>query len=97
MIKDSHNGFHVFCQFYRNETWYYIDARGITTSFDEFIDGVKEFVKGEYSIRPVEQKDINDWEKEFEYNEEAYKFSEAVIKEYSEYYTCNYLRVGTLK
>ena len=30
-------GFHAFCQLYKAGTWYYIDARGITSSFDEFM------------------------------------------------------------
>ena len=32
-------GFHAFCQVYKNRQWYYVDARGITSSFDEFLAG----------------------------------------------------------
>jgi hypothetical protein len=80
-------GFHAFCQIYRNRQWYYVDARGITSSFDEFMEGIKTFVTDEYTIRPVESDDIKGWEEDSNYNEEAYAFSEAVINKYQECYT----------
>ena len=78
--------FHVFCQVYKNRKWYYIDARGITDSFDEFMVVGKEFVSSEYTIRPLDEKDINEWEKDAEYDDEAYAFAEAVIEKYRECY-----------
>lgn len=85
--EKNKKGFHAFCQIYHNRKWYYIDARGITSSFDEFIEVARTFVQEEYVIRPVEPNDIEEWERDSEYNEEAYAFSEAVIKKYIECYT----------
>ena len=47
----------------------------------------REFVSDEYTIRPVTPDDIEEWEKDSDYNEEAYAFSEAVIEKYKECYT----------
>ena len=79
--------FHAFCQIYKDGTLYYIDARGITSSFDEFMKVAKDFVLGEYTIRTVTSNDIEELEKDSNYNKEAYDFSEAVINKYKEYYT----------
>lgn len=79
-------GFHAFCQIYRNRKWFYVDARGITSCFSEFMDVAKTFVTDEYTIRPVSSDDIEEWEKGSQYNGEAYAFSEAVINEYQECY-----------
>jgi hypothetical protein len=46
----------------------------------------KEFVSSEYTIRPLDEKDINEWEKDAEYDDEAYAFAEAVIEKYRECY-----------
>lgn len=78
--------FHAFCQIHIDKQWYYVDARGITSSFDEFINGVKSFVGNEFTIRKMSQIDIDNWEKECKYNSEAYAFSEAIINKYSECY-----------
>ena len=80
------HGFHVFCQIYKTGQVYYVDARGITSNFSEFMDKAKEFVSDEYIIRPVDSKDIDEWERDFDYNEEAYAFAEAVIKKYKACY-----------
>ncbi len=80
-------GFHAFCQVYKNGRLYYVDARGMTTSFDEFMVVGREFVRGEYTIREATQDVIEEWESGSEYNDEAYAFAEAVIKEYIECYT----------
>lgn len=79
--------FHSFCQIYRKKRWYYIDARGITTSFDEFMEIAQNFVTDEYTIRPVGPDDINEWKKDSYYNDEALAFAEAVIRKYKRYYT----------
>lgn len=84
--KDG-KGFHAFCQINKGKTWCYIDARGITTSFDEFMSVAAEFVSGEYTIKEVTSDIIKDWEKDIPYNEEAYAFAEAVINKYRNYYT----------
>ena len=79
-------GFHAFCQVYKRGRWYYIDARGATTSFNEFMDIAKQFVSDEYVIRPIDDNDIAKWEEDPYYEEEAYKFAEAVIESYKECY-----------
>lgn len=84
--QKDRRGFHAFCQIYKNKKWYYIDARGITTSFDEFMDIAKRFVSDEFIIRPVNSSDIDEWEDD-DYYEEACAFAEAVIEKYKECYT----------
>ncbi|MCD8074214.1 MAG: hypothetical protein LUF27_04105 [Lachnospiraceae bacterium] len=79
-------GFHVLCQVYKNRKLYYIDARGVTTSFDEFMTVAKEFVHGEFVIRPVEKADFDGWEKD-DYNSEGLAFAEEFIREYRDCYT----------
>ena len=78
--------FHAFCQIYKNREWYYIDARGITTSFDEFMEVAQEFVTDSYTIRAVNDQDIEEWKAD-DYFEEALSFAEAVIEKYIECYT----------
>ena len=68
---DNKKGFHAFSQVYKNRTWYYIDARGVTTSFDEFMDIAKTFVTDEYIIRPIEFSDIEEWNVDDNYTEEG--------------------------
>lgn len=85
--ESSKKGFHVFCQVYKNGTLFFVDARGITSSFSEFMFGIKLFVNDECVIRPVTVSDIEEWEADCEYNKEAYAFSEAVIRKYMDYYT----------
>ena len=80
-------GFHAFCQIYKKGKWYYIDARGITTSFDEFMKVAGSFVSDEFTIRPIDSSDIEEWKKDDNYFTEACLFAEAVIKEYKECYT----------
>ena len=88
IIRGNNNkGFHAFCQIYKCGLWYYVDARGITTSFDEFMTVAKDFVSDEYTISPVTADIIEEWERDSEYNEEAYAFAEAIIRKYKSYYT----------
>lgn len=84
---NNKRGFHAFCQVFKNGNWYYVDARGVTSSFDEFMSIAKRFVTDEYTIRPIIHKDIEEWESGSEYNEEAYAFAEAIIQEYRDCYT----------
>ena len=85
--ETDRKGFHAFCQVYKNGRLYYIDARGVTSSFDEFMVVAKEFVRGEYTIKEVTQEIIDEWESGSEYNDEAYAFAEAVIRKYIDCYT----------
>lgn len=84
---NNKKGFHAFCQVYRDREWYYIDARGVTSSFDEFMDGVKIFVSDEYTIRLVSDDDIRKWSTDSNYDKEAYEFAEAVIRNFLGCYT----------
>ncbi len=84
--KDD-KSFHAFCQVYRKGVSYFIDARGITSSFDEFMCIARRFVGDEFIIRLVTADDIESWKQDSDYDEEAFAFSEAVIKEYKECYT----------
>ena len=83
--KDK-KGFHAFCQVYKNYQQFYVDARGVTASFDEFMDVAGDFVTGEFIVREITPQDIEKWENTEDCYEEALLFSEAVIKEYEECY-----------
>ncbi len=85
--ETDRRGFHAFCQVYKNGKLYYVDARGMTSSFDEFMLLARKFVRGEYTIKRATQDVIEEWESGSEYNEEAYAFAEAVIRKYIECYT----------
>ena len=63
-----------------------MDARGITSSFDEFMVVASEFVGDEYIIRPVTLGDIEEWKNDSNYEDEALSFAEAVIEKYKDYY-----------
>ena len=79
-------GFHVFCQIYRDKSWYFFDARGITSSFREFMNGLEVFIHDEFTIRPVTPEDKQRWESGDYYYKEGYMFAEEVIREYRECY-----------
>lgn len=88
VIEDKNGkGFHAFCQIYKRGKWYYVDARGVTSSFDEFMKVASEFVSDEYTINPATSDVIAEWENGGDYNEEAYAFAEAVISKFRDYYT----------
>lgn len=78
--------FHAFCQVYRENWCYYIDARGATTSFDEFMDVAGDFVTGEFIIRGIDTQDIEKWKIDEDYLKEALLFAETVIKNFEECY-----------
>lgn len=86
---NNKKSFHAFCQVYKAGKWYYIDARGVTSSFDEFMVVAKKFVTDEYIIRPVLEEDIFEWktDKDDEYRKEACEFAETIIEKYKECYT----------
>ena len=81
--------FHVFCQVHKDGRWFYIDARGVTSSFNEFMDIAKVFVSDEYTIKSVDQSDIDEWKKDDNYYDEAVAFSEAIIGKYKTFYSVN--------
>lgn len=73
--------FHAFCQTNLNGKTAYIDARGVTTSFDEFMEVAKEFVEDPYNIRRIDEKDIARWQCSSDNShEEHLALAEAVIK-----------------
>ena len=71
---------------YKNHQHFYIDARGVTTSFDEFMDVAGDFVNDEFIVRKTTPQDIEEWENNEDYYEEALAFAEAVIRDYEECY-----------
>ena len=83
---NNKRGFHAFCQIYKNNQCFYVDARGITSSFDEFMCVASEFVKDEYTIRAIEDDDIEEWKNNSNYHAEALVFAEAVIEKFKECY-----------
>lgn len=78
--------FHAFCQAYSKNRHYYIDARGVTTSFDEFMDVAEDFVTGEFNIREIDSQDIERWKIDEVYFKEALLFAETVIKNFEDCY-----------
>lgn len=74
-------GHHVFCQATFEGKNAFIDARGVTTSFDEFMEVAGEFVKGPFVIRHIDEKDIAEWQSSSDNShEEHLSLAEAVIK-----------------
>ena len=78
--------FHAFCQVAKNDELYYIDARGVTTSFNEFLEIARFFVSNDYCIREITSTDFAIWNSNEEYLQEALDFAEAVIKDHEENY-----------
>lgn len=79
--------FHAFCQIYKGFKWYYVDARGITSSFNEFMDVAQKFVSDEYIIKLASSCDIEEWKTDSVNDKEAYAFAEAIINKHMDYYT----------
>lgn len=72
---------HVFCQATLDGKIALIDARGVTTSFDEFMEVAGEFVKGPFVIRRINEKDIAGWQSSSDNSHEEHRaLAEAVIK-----------------
>lgn len=61
-------GHHVFCQATIDGKNAFIDARGVTTSFDEFMEVAAEFVQGPFEIRRVNENDIAEWQRNSDTN-----------------------------
>lgn len=79
---NNKRGFHAFCQIYKNNQCFYVDARGITSSFDEFMCVASEFVKDEYTIRAIEDDDIEEWKNNSNYHAEALVFAEETVSSF---------------
>lgn len=87
MESEDKKGFHAFCKVSRNQKSYYIDARGVTTSFEEFMTVASLFVGDQYTMRPATAEDVEGWEGDGEYYEHAFSFSKVFIDDHKEYYT----------
>lgn len=86
IIKSNTKGMHAFCRKSVGEKIYYIDVRGVTSSFDLFIQGL--LIEGEYVIRKMSFEERNDMYTEDEkYADEYRKFAERIILEYRKFYT----------
>ena len=79
-------GCHAFCQVCIDNRLYYVDARGMTSSFDEFMEIARQFVNGEYIIRFASPDEVVEWKSD-DYYEEASSFAESIIEKYKECYT----------
>lgn len=66
---------------------YFVDVRGITTDFSEFMKDVNEFVDGEYTVRPLLEEDVKSWETDSYFRKEGYGFAKAIINKYKCCYT----------
>lgn len=53
------------------------------------MDIAKVFVSDEYTIKSVDQSDIDEWKKDDNYYDEAVAFSEAIIGKYKTFYSVN--------
>ncbi len=84
--QTNKKGFHVFCQVYKDNNWYYIDVRGATSDFNEFINGIRLFIKSEFIIRKVTDYEIIAWEDGIEDINITREFALAMIKKYRNYY-----------
>lgn len=87
METENKRGFHAFCKVSRNRKSYYIDARGATTSFEEFMTVARLFVGDQYIMRPATTEDVEEWESDDEFYEYAFSFSKVFISDHKEYYT----------
>lgn len=87
METENKIGFHAFCKVSRNRKSYYIDARGATTSFEEFMTVARLFVGDQYIMRPATTEDVEEWESDDEFYEYASSFSKVFISDHKEYYT----------
>lgn len=82
---------HTFCKTQKNGVEYYVDARGMTSDFGEFKNGLETFVWGNPQITKIGRQDIeNDVNKDLEnddnFSREAINFAQEVILRY----TCCY-------
>jgi hypothetical protein len=50
------------------------------------MDIAKTFVTDEYIIRSIDSNDIDEWEKDSNYDKEAYAFAKAIIEKYKDCY-----------
>ena len=84
--KERHR-FHAFCLAFLNGKKAYIDARGVTTSFDEFMEVAREFVEGPFDIRRINEKDVAKWQSSSDNShEEHLALAEKVIIDNTECY-----------
>lgn len=70
IIENASDGksFHAFCQVCKNGIFYFVDARGVTTSFDEFLLVAREFADREFIVRRVDDDDRKNWAQDDDFN-----------------------------
>lgn len=71
---------HYFCKTIKNEKDCYIDVRGITNDFSEFLFGTNLSRKDDYTIREAKVVLDDEWDKL------GLKFARKIIESYPEYY-----------
>lgn len=81
--KDDRSSFHAFCIIDYKGKKCYVDARGITSSLDEFKNVIeKEFVLGEHEIEPIGRDFVEENDFEAKYITEIDSFAEIFINQY---------------
>lgn len=85
-IRDNSNNIHCFCQSKYQGKRVYIDVRGITSDFDEFLRTSCISHSGEITIirQGVSKADLfpAEWDEDF-----GLPFARRIVKEYSAHYT----------
>ena len=75
MIEEINAGtLYSFWQIYKNKKRYYVDGLRIASSFNGFLDKIKDFVNNKYIIRLENHKDIIDWRRDEHCIEETGEF-----------------------
>lgn len=78
--------FHAFCQVLLNDDFSFIDARGVTTSFDEFLLVAREFIDREFIVRCVSDADRESWAQDDDFNS-VFQSMISFIKDNRSYYS----------
>lgn len=87
VVDDNGYIVHAFCIYRKNNTNLYIDARGITSDYDDFISDFEDFFEDEnlkYKFQPFNYKNFEEYSTE-DFNE-FYLQAINFISKYKEYY-----------
>lgn len=71
---------HCFCKVQENDTTYYIDVRGITTDFTEFMSEVNVLASANFKIKEYADESLDEWD------EVGLRFARLLIERNPEYY-----------
>lgn len=77
---------HVFCKVTSSDNKFqYIDVRGVTTDFIEFLTGIRCFAQDRFELRPASDMDFRDWRNDA-YYDVGMKRAEEFISRYENFY-----------